>query len=254
MDHYDFQNYYATPTKIIKTTLLTFERFVCHPRCTPNCLYPCRIHQPPRTLSPQFVTDDHTIYPLLCPSPIHPALPPHPVHPRPPHYITQNLIQYPISYILDHKEHRTLDNNKVTKKFVSYLCQWTTPHQQTYHKWLIQHKILPWRNPNPTNPNITPLIQYYKRKQNTYYTNLLNAHFITKQPKDPKHIPPPISLPLISISTNECNPDNDIDNHTPTIQLQHDCAHIYEQHGKHLITIPTDRLKWLWIQYNNFPP
>jgi hypothetical protein len=203
MNPRDFETYYTTPIKLVKTTLLTLEHLICHPGCIPPCLHPCRIHHPLRTLLPQYVIPNHLIYPLQRPPPLHPILLPHPIHHRPPHYITQNLTQHPINWIIDHKEHRTLDNNKVAKKCISYLCQWTLPHQQTYNKWLPQHRILPWRQPNLYNPNITPLIQYYKRKQSTYCTNLINAHFFIEQPKDPKYIPPPISLPPISISTTE---------------------------------------------------
>jgi hypothetical protein len=143
MDQHDFQVYYATPTKLVKTVLQTLEQFVCHLGCTPPCLHPCHIHHLSRILLPQYITANHIIYPLLRLPPLHPTLPPHPIHPKAPRYITQNLIQYPINRILDHKEHKTPDKNKITNKFVSYLCQWIIPNQQTYHKWLPQHRILP---------------------------------------------------------------------------------------------------------------
>ena len=47
---------------------------------------------------------------------------------------------------------------------------------------------------------------------------------------------------------NECNPEKDIKVNACTIQIQNDTAHIYEETGKYLITIPIDRLKWLWKQ------
>ena len=36
-----------------------------------------------------------------------------------------------------------------------------------------------------------------------------------------------------------------------TIQIQHNSAHIYDNSGKHLISIPICRLIWLWNQYQN---
>ena len=34
-----------------------------------------------------------------------------------------------------------------------------------------------------------------------------------------------------------------------TIQTQHRVSHIYDNTGRHVITIPEQRLKWLWDQY-----
>jgi hypothetical protein len=72
MDQHDFQVYYATSTKLVKTAFQTLERFVCHPGCTPPCLHLCCI------LLPQYIIADHTIYPMLHPPPLHP------IHPKPP--------------------------------------------------------------------------------------------------------------------------------------------------------------------------
>jgi hypothetical protein len=33
-------------------------------------------------------------------------------------------MQYPINKILDHKEHKTIDTNKIIIKYTLYLCQW----------------------------------------------------------------------------------------------------------------------------------
>ncbi len=52
------------------------------------------------------------------------------------------------------------------------------------------------------------------------------------------------------ISVIECNPEKDITTVKNTIQTQNEVTHIYEDTGRHLITIPTTRLKWLWQQYN----
>ena len=70
-----------------------------------------------------------------------------------------------------------------------------------------------------------------------------------EQNRKTRHIPPPLIIPLALIAINECNPKKDIKVNTPTIQIQNNIAHIYKEIGKHLITIPLDRLKWLWTQY-----
>ena len=45
-------------------------------------------------------------------------------------------------------------------------------------------------------------------------------------------------------------PESDIETSTNSIQTQFDVAHIYEDNGRHLITIPKKRLLWLWKQYH----
>ena len=47
-----------------------------------------------------------------------------------------------------------------------------------------------------------------------------------------------------------CNPDNDIACTQNTIQSQHGVSHIYDNDGRHLITIPEQRLNWLCEQYH----
>jgi hypothetical protein len=99
MNHNGFKLYYTTPTKLIKSVLIMLEQILYHPTCLPHCLNSCHIHHPPRILLPQYTQYIYPIYPI---PPIHPFLPPHPSHPIPPRYITQNLIRYFISHILDH--------------------------------------------------------------------------------------------------------------------------------------------------------
>jgi hypothetical protein len=113
-----------------------------------------------------------------------------------------------------------------------------------------QHKLLPWTIQTTPNHNIPPLTQYYKTKQHQYYSTLLLKHFHLTQPKDTRYIIPELSLPLVHLSIQECNPDKDIITHTSTIAIQHEQAHIYDNTGLHLITIPTIRLNWLWLQYH----
>ena len=97
--------------------------------------------------------------------------------------------------------------------------------------------------------NTSLLVNYYSNKQHTFYRNIINANFTLEKNRDTRHIPLPLIIPLAHISINECNLEKDIKIDTCTIQIQNDTAHIYEEIGKHLITIPIDRLKWLWEQY-----
>ena len=62
-------------------------------------------------------------------------------------------------------------------------------------------------------------------------------------------MPPLIILSLVTISITECNLEKDIIIFVNTIQIQNDLAHIYDNTKKHLITIPSIRLNWLWNQY-----
>ena len=39
-----------------------------------------------------------------------------------------------------------------------------------------------------------------------------------------------------------------------TIQVLHNSAYLYDQDGKHLQTITTQRLQWLWAQYHHALP
>jgi hypothetical protein len=245
MDHNDFKTYYDLPTKLIKTALKTLELLFCHPTCLPQCPIPCNQHHLPRTLLPQYLINIPPTLPNQRPT-LHP-LPSHPLHPLPPRFILNNLTQFPILNIIDHKEYKLFDTNKIVKKYTSYLCQWILPNQQIYNKWLPQHKLLPWNVQNTPTNTIPSLIQYYTQK---HYRTLILKHFLPTQPKDTRYISPALSLPLIHLSILECNPDKDILTPTPTIQLQHENAHIYDHNGTHLITIPATRLNWLWLQYH----
>ena len=69
--------------------------------------------------------------------------------------------------------------------------------------------------------------------------------------RDTRYIPPPQTIPLCHIRINDCNPEDDITCTQYTIQIQFDTAHIDDNLGRHLITIPKTRLKWLWDQYHS---
>ena len=69
--------------------------------------------------------------------------------------------------------------------------------------------------------------------------------------RDTRYVRPPQDIPLCHIHINECNHDNDIECTQHTIQSQHGISHIYDNDGRHLITIPEQRVQWLWAQYQN---
>lgn len=87
------------------------------------------------------------------------------------------------------------------------------------------------------------LIEYYIKHQHRYYKNILDANFTPAQNKDTRFIPPPIIIPHIQISIIECNPKTNIITDKNTIQTQNKLTHIYEDARRHLITMPTTRLK-----------
>jgi hypothetical protein len=161
-DHNDFKYYYATPTKLIKNAFNILEQLLYHLPYLPQCPHPSTTHHPSKTLLLQHITPNHIIYPILYPPPAFPSHLPLPLHPPPPRYATQNLLQYPITSILNHKEQKAFNNNKILKKYTSYLCQWTLPP-----KWLLQDCLFSWKNPLHKNNNTLPLIQYYMTKQYT---------------------------------------------------------------------------------------
>jgi hypothetical protein len=80
----------------------------------------------------------------------------------------------------------------------------------------------------------------------------IQKHFYQQQKKDTKYTTPSLMTPYIHLSTEECNPDKDIQTTSPTIQIREDTANIYDAKGKHNGQVSRDRLEWLWRQYENF--
>ena len=249
MTQEDFKNYHIKPTKLIKQALDIAEQLICYPWCNPNCQNPCDNHHPPHTLKEEYIKLDHNIEPRIIEDPIHPPTPPHPPQPLPPLNIKNNPTRYPIHSILDHKETKTKDKYKITKVYQSFLYQWSLLNNIVYNKWIPQREIFPLNLPHVIEHNTSLLVNYYSNKQNTFYKNIIDANFTLEQNRDTRYIPPPLIIPLVHISIDECNPKKDIKVDTCTIQIQNDTTHIYEETWKHLITIPIDRLKWLWKQY-----
>ena len=99
--------------------------------------------------------------------------------------------------------------------------------------------------------NSNLILQYYQNSQNKFYKEIIHAHHPEDQQGDTRFVTPLIIIPLLLIHTNECNPENDITTTTPTTNIDGENAHIYEDNGRHLFSIPTSRLQWLWKQYHN---
>ena len=109
-----------------------------------------------------------------------------------------------------------------------------------------QSELFPLNQPLVIEHNIKLLKEYYTRHQHNYYKNIVHTHLTPTQNEDPRFIPPPTIIPHTQISVTECNPEKDIATVENTIHTQNELTHIYEDTGRHLITIPTTRLKWLW--------
>ena len=120
MSQEDFKNFYTTPKKLIKQALDIAEQLFCYLRCNPTCLNPCANHHPPGTLKEEYITLDHNIKPQTREIPIHLPTPPHPLQPIPPLNIKNNPTRYLVHSILDHKEIKTKDKYKITKKYQTF--------------------------------------------------------------------------------------------------------------------------------------
>ena len=112
-----------------------------------------------------------------------------------------------------------------------------------------QRELFPLNLSNVVEHNTSLLVNYYTKKQHTFYTNIINANFSLEEKRNNRYIPLQLVIPLAHISTNECNLERDIKVDTYTIQTENDVAHIQKKTRKYLITIPIDRFKWLWKQY-----
>ena len=113
-----------------------------------------------------------------------------------------------------------------------------------------QREIFPLNHPIVIEHYITLLTIYYKKLQHEHYKHITNTYFFLEQNKDSRFIPPPTTIPLTHIFIKECNPKKYIVSNKYTTQINNEQAHLYEDTGKHLTTISTTRLKWLWQQYN----
>jgi hypothetical protein len=163
----------------------------------------------------------------------------------------QKLQDYPLTTIIDKKHSKRTDKLGTIKKFTSYKCKWMEPENHNYTMWIPTDKVFPYNKPGITEHNLKLLKQFYLTQQHKYYNDTIEKNFHQIQNKDTRYIHEPLQLPLVQIHLNECNPDADINTTEPTIQIIHNKALIFTNNGNHLITIPKDRLEWLWYQYNS---
>ena len=246
----DFKTYYKTPTKLEIRALAIAKQLFCHPNCNQDCPTPCPNHTQTRTLKATYISENNNLNTRITETPIHTITPQHTQRSHPPPHIIQNPHKFPITNKINHKLNKTKDKYKIIKIFTTYLCQWIIQDHTIYNKWLPQREIFPVNQPTVIDHNINLLSKYYTTYQHKYYKNILDMHFTTIQPKDTRYIPQPILSPHIHIITTECNPEKDITTTANTIQTQDELTHIYDNTCRHLTTILTTRLKWLWQQYH----
>jgi hypothetical protein len=171
--------------------------------------------------------------------------------PKPPNEM-QKLEDYPITAITAIKYSKRTNKLGTTKIFTSYKCKWIQPENLNYMIWLNTNKVFPHKAPNITKHNLILLKQFYLTQQHKHYQNIIEQNFYQIQTKNTRYIHEPLQLTLVQINLNEYNPDTDINALVPTIQIAQDKALIFTNNGNHLITIPKNRLEWLWKQYTTY--
>ena len=119
-----------------------------------------------------------------------------------------------------------------------------------YTMWMTTDTVFPYDKPNITQHNLILLKQFYLTQQHKHYQDIIEKNFHQIQSKDTRYIQEPLQLPLVQINLNKYNPNTNIGTIKPTIQIIQDKVLIFTNKGYHLITIPKNRLKWLWNQYN----
>jgi hypothetical protein len=248
MNEKEFQQYHVKPTLTIKKALKIASHIFCTNNCLETCRPPCNIHQQAFTLLPEIINRPnrnflHTPLPEINPPINTPDLP------KPPKRM-QKLQDYPITAIIDKKHSKRTDKLGTIKNFTSYKCKWMQPENHNYTMWMPTKKVFPHNKPNITEHNLRLLKQVYLTQQHKHYHDIIEKNFYQIQSKDTRHIHAPLQLPLVQIHLTKCNPDTDINTEEPTIQIIHDKALIFTNKGNHLITIPKNRLEWLWNQYN----
>ena len=125
---------------------------------------------------------------------------------------------------------------------------------QLITKKLAQRELFPYHTPRVIQHNTNIILTYFTRKQHTLYENIIRENDLSIQNKGPRHISPPLNIPLVKISTHECNPKKYINTNTNKIQVQDDIAHIYDETCKHLITIPNKTCMVVKLIQSNSTP
>jgi hypothetical protein len=116
----------------------------------------------------------------------------------------------------------------------------------------MENKKIPYKKDNITNHNLLLFKQYYKHRQNRHYLDTIFKHFYQTQHKNTRFIPQTRNLPHIHIDPKKCNRDKDIQTNTPTIQTEGIITNLFDSEGIHIQTITTQKLTWLYNQYNKF--
>ena len=230
----DFKIYHKTPSKLEKYALQIVEQLFCYPSCTPNCPNPCTRHLPARTLKPKYISNNQNLIPRISENPPQPLDIQQQLHPNPSHNIINNPIRFAINKILDHKTKTIKDKYKITKKYNTYLCQWTLQTNTIYNKWVPQRDLFPLNHLTVITHNTTLLTEYYTTLQHKYFREILNTHFTPGQNRDTRFIPSSTTVLFTQIFITECNPEKDILTDKDTIQIHNEITHIYEDNGNTL--------------------
>ena len=138
MSNDEFKTHYNKPTKIHEIALEYVRKLFCEPICFTQCTHPCPTHMTPNTLRNKYKILNHDIH--IRPQERHTQLPP-PLsseHPKPPPYILKDPTHFLIQTIKNDRPCAYTYKYEITKKYTSYLCQWTLPNETTYNKWLPQ--------------------------------------------------------------------------------------------------------------------
>jgi hypothetical protein len=116
--------------------------------------------------------------------------------PKPPTYKLK-LQYYPITQILNKKYYERKDKYGTIKKFTSFKCAWMQQNNQSYIQWLPINKLFPKKKPQ--------IDKYYDKKQLEYFKSLINKHFYQIQNCNSRYIQESLYLPLVQITTKDCN-------------------------------------------------
>jgi hypothetical protein len=133
MNNDEFKAQYNKPTKTKKAALDYAKKFFCEPTCHIHCTHPCPTHKTPNTLKNEYIILNQNIH---IRSQGHRTL-------LPPPHILKDPTHFPIHNIKNNRPGTYTYKYKITKKYMSYLCQWLLPNGTNYNKWLPQRELFP---------------------------------------------------------------------------------------------------------------
>ena len=234
MELQDIHYRYGPISRIMKKIHQKLQILFCEHTCIPQCPPNCQLYAPPLTVLQQFIIPHQDPHPLLNTDP-NPSTPINPIH------CIWNQIKLTL---LD----EILAYRLITKKvffdikhtYHIYLCKWVLNNNTCYKKWQNQSILFHPKNQPSHAHHINNLTTYYTKQQKEHYNKLITKHFNLPQSKDTRYLSPILQLPLITISTQECNLDKNIATNTNVIHLHNQQATSYDNTCIHLITIPKD--------------